>query len=695
MKTTILTLAPGAALGLYFGRLLSELWAEIAGSTPLSVAVGLTLVAAALGTYFLKRVPIARSWPALLLLAYVLYPEASLTTAIVVGIFSLLVWWQVDNVWSIKTGNQTIALVLPLIFSLLFLLLYIFTLAPDLLPADSGEFQVVATTLGVAHPPGFSLYTMLAHMMTRLPVGSSPAYRVNLLSAFTSTLTLSLVYIAVYILTKRHLAALISILALGTATTFWAQATTANIRSLSAFFTAAMFVALLAFYTRIRKENNNSRTGRSDQYLILFALAIGLGVTHHASLVFMGLIFVVFTILVDPSFVRSPQRWWRPFLAFLLGLLPLFYLVFRASSGARGTSPELATWPGFFEHVLALGFRGDLFTYLEPALLWERLKIMGNVLTFQFEPMLLIGMVLGLLLLLWQDWRIAFLLGGTFLLHTFVTATYRAPQTVEYMLPAYIPLALLLGYAAGRLNDLGQILSRGRFQKILAPLALSILLVTAFWQLFQHYPSFEQLHTDQTARTYAEPLLTEAPQGSVILADWHWVTPLWYLQEVEGQRQDVSIRFVFPEGESYGETWARRITEELANGRSVISTHFDTATYQDLPTPEPIEEAFLFRQDPRFNLPEGFSKFDTILGDRIQILGLKLERDSIQIGHETTVTLAWMPLVETPTSTTLFVHLVGSDGQIYAQQDLPANAQPQGITLTQFRLTPRIGALAR
>jgi len=688
-----LALAPGAALGLYLGRLLSELWAELAGSTPLPLAIGITIVAVISSAYLTRKIQFTRSWPALLLLIYVLYPEANLKTALLAGICSLLVWWLAEKKLQIQSRNNKVVLLMLLTFSVIFLLLYLITLAPDLLPADSGEFQVVATNLGVAHPPGFSLYTILAHLMTRLPLGPTPAYRVNLLSAISSTLTLTILYVAVHLLTKRHLAAFISILALGTATTFWAQATTANIRSLSAFFTAVMFVTLLAFYKNVKRTGDNSISSQSDRYLILFALALGLGVTHHASLSFMALIFIIFIILADPSLMRSPGRWWRSFLALLLGLLPLLYLFFRASSGARGASPDLATLPGFLEHVLALGFRGDLFTYLEPALFWERLKIMGNVLTFQFEPMLLLGMILGLFLLLWCDWRLAFLLGGSFLIHTFVTATYRAPQTVEYMLPAYIPLAILLGYGAGKLDDLGQVPGFDKFQRMLQPIILSILLVAAFWQLSQHYPSFKQLHTDKTAREYAEPILNDAPQGSVILADWHWVTPLWYLQEVEGKRQDVTIRFVFPEGEPYGETWARRINEELANGRSVISTHFDTTAYQDLPPPEPIEEAFLFRQAPHLDLPAGFTSLDTVIGERLQLVGYKLEEKSVEVADEATLTLAWMPLIKSETLITLFAHLVGSNGKIYAQEDLPANAQQQGITLTQFHLTPRIGAL--
>src|SRR3990172_3816345 len=78
-----------------------------------------------------------------------------------------------------------------------FLALYIFTLSPDILPADSGEFQVVVPLLGVAHPPGFALYTLLGRVFIALiPIGT-PAHRPNLFSAFTGALTLVIVNRAV------------------------------------------------------------------------------------------------------------------------------------------------------------------------------------------------------------------------------------------------------------------------------------------------------------------------------------------------------------------------------------------------------------------------------------------------------------------------------------------------------------------
>src|SRR5215471_1070031 len=64
---------------------------------------------------------------------------------------------------------------------------YSFTLAPTVTLVDSGELIVAAKSLGVAHPPGFPLYVMLAHIATLIPFGTI-AFRVNLASAIFAAL---------------------------------------------------------------------------------------------------------------------------------------------------------------------------------------------------------------------------------------------------------------------------------------------------------------------------------------------------------------------------------------------------------------------------------------------------------------------------------------------------------------------------
>ena len=75
------------------------------------------------------------------------------------------------------------------------LLLYTLTLNPDVQPADSGEFQVAAILLGIPHPPGYPLYTMLGWLFAQLPWGS-PFARVSFLSVIASAVSLVLVSLA-------------------------------------------------------------------------------------------------------------------------------------------------------------------------------------------------------------------------------------------------------------------------------------------------------------------------------------------------------------------------------------------------------------------------------------------------------------------------------------------------------------------
>src|SRR5437868_3014165 len=73
-----------------------------------------------------------------------------------------------------------------IVFAVAFVL-YLFTLAPTVTLVDSGELILAAKTSGVAHPPGFPLYVLLAHLFSLLPFGSI-AVRVHLASSLFAAL---------------------------------------------------------------------------------------------------------------------------------------------------------------------------------------------------------------------------------------------------------------------------------------------------------------------------------------------------------------------------------------------------------------------------------------------------------------------------------------------------------------------------
>ena len=682
-----LAYVPGFVAGVFLSRVLGE-WLRLPN---IWAAAGLALLFGILCSRLVARWPLARTWPALVLLAYVLYPEpravyAALVAAVAAVAFMIAQRSQepANSVMPVG-GHLRDSWLWALAIGAGFFILYVLTLAPDVLAADSGELQVVAAQLGVAHPPGFPLYTLIAHLFVRLLPFLSPALAVNLFSAATSALTVAVVFLAGYLITRNRLASLVAAVALGTATTYWSQATTANVRSLTGLFASLIIFTLIAF----RHDIPMSERGKADRWLTLAALSMGLGLTHHVSLVFLIGVGLMFLLTADPTIIRAPNRWVRPLVAGLVGLLPLIYLPLRATAEVRGASPALATWSGFLEHILATGFRGDLFYYIAPEDFYQRLRIMGNVMSFQFEALVLAGIVLGVFLLIGRDRLLAWLLTGTLAVFVLVAATYRAPQTVEYMLPGYIAAALLLAYGFARLP--GEARRWGSVGVAGGVLLSALLLVSTSYQFSTNQTAAGRYHEGRDAREYAETLLASAPPDSAILSHWHWATPLWYLQEVEGQRRDVAVQYVFPEGQSYDETWERRLRDFHAAGRDVITTWLSIAPLDGLPVPEPVGEAQLFPIDTREMIPADYSETALALADTVAVVGYTVDgSETLTVGDEAAITVAWRSMAEVSPGTNLFIHLVGPDGAIYAQDDKPA-IPAEGITLTQFRITPRPG----
>ncbi|MGH2536151.1 MAG: glycosyltransferase family 117 protein [Candidatus Promineifilaceae bacterium] len=674
---------PGLAAGIYFGRLLAE-WLR----PGLLGTLGLTLLAAAAGAWFIRRRSLRQTWPLILLAGYVLYPEMELLAAAGAALWALLtfaLWRSATRASGAKGGRYPRRLLAAaLLTGLLGLGVYLVTLARGVLPADSGEFQLVAARLGVAHPPGFPLYTLLAHAMTWLPIGPTPAVRVNLFSALTAGAALSLVFLSAYRLHPSLASAALSCLALASATTFWAQATTANIRMLTALFTVLIVHEALVLPAR-REDQSPSANGPalwtgSPARLALFMV---LGVAHHPSLLFTCLVVVAYAALYHRPLLRRPGQVGRILISAAAGLLPLLYLPWRGAAGAYGAPADLATWSGFWNHVLARGFRGDLFYFVRPTELVPRLGVMLEVLAFEFRPFLLAGMAAGFLWLAWQRRPVGFLLGLGFSLHLLVAATYRAPQTVEYMLPALVLAALSLPAAAGWLRT-----PRPGPAQAAGSAILAMFLVAALWQGWLRWPSFRWLAQDADTRLTLKGMLAAAPEASLVLADWHWATPLWYLQELEGFRPDLRVEYVFPTAEPYAETWRRRISEGLAAGETVLATHHDEMAYASLPTPRPAGEGFLFGAPGLEELPAGYEPLGVLLGDGVRLLGYYLEANDLAQTAEAVVQLAWAPGPAFKAETELFVQLLTTDGRLAAGEQQPARPQEGGVSLSQFRLTP-------
>ncbi|HET9133020.1 MAG TPA: DUF2723 domain-containing protein, partial [Gemmatimonadales bacterium] len=66
------------------------------------------------------------------------------------------------------------------------MVVYIATLAPTTAFWDTSEYIAAAKVLGIPHPPGNPLFTLMAHVWGLIPFVADYAMRINLFAATTS-----------------------------------------------------------------------------------------------------------------------------------------------------------------------------------------------------------------------------------------------------------------------------------------------------------------------------------------------------------------------------------------------------------------------------------------------------------------------------------------------------------------------------
>ncbi|HYW68219.1 MAG TPA: DUF2723 domain-containing protein, partial [bacterium] len=250
------------------------------------------------------------------------------------------------------------------------LVVYICTLARAVTFVDSGELSAVAATLGIAHPPGYPLFSLLGRLFSLMPVGTV-SFRVGLLSALSAAGASSLIYWAGSGLVLRFYrrtpdstrppgaalvwAPLAGALLFSLSQTVWSQAVVVEVYCLQTFL-VMLLVAACA------KALSNPASALTHWPWIAFVC--GLGLTNHLTGILMVPALLLFLLLGYTARAREtdkiPVPFWRGVGAGVLPLLAYLYLPLRAR-----TMPPVAwdypdTLQRFLVHVTARQYHGAL-----------------------------------------------------------------------------------------------------------------------------------------------------------------------------------------------------------------------------------------------------------------------------------------------------------------------------------------------
>ena len=227
------------------------------------------------------------------------------------------------------------------------LALYAATLPRTVVLEDDGLFLMAGVHLGVAHPPGYPLYTLIVHLFTRWPLGD-PAVLGHLSSAVAGALACGAVYACARLLRAAPAPALTAAWLFGVSEQFWAQAIIAEVYTLNALlFFAAYALVLLG-----------ARDPRRGWPLWCAAVAWGAGLANHWPLM----------VLATPGLVLALLPAWRavlPRLPRLLGAalvtaaLPYGWMVWLSQQAPFVSFyGAIDTWSEFWFYIGRQGYSG-------------------------------------------------------------------------------------------------------------------------------------------------------------------------------------------------------------------------------------------------------------------------------------------------------------------------------------------------
>ena len=208
------------------------------------------------------------------------------------------------------------------------LVAYTLTITPTVPFWDSGEYIATSYILGLPHPPGNPVYTMIGRVVSLIPI-ETVAWRVNFMSALASALACLFTFLfTVRALRKTfapespswaawiacELGGLVAAFFVAFGKSFWDSAIEAEVYALSSCLGA--FIVWLGF----NWWDHQGEPG-NDKLLLLIMYVVGVSTGVHLGTVLVFVPLVVLFAMVNPKIFLSP-KFIVPsvFLASLLGL---------------------------------------------------------------------------------------------------------------------------------------------------------------------------------------------------------------------------------------------------------------------------------------------------------------------------------------------------------------------------------------
>ncbi len=494
--------------------------------------------------------------------------------------------------------------------SLAGLIIYLRTLAPDILFGDSAEFQTLAYTLGITHTTGYPVYLIVVRALGLLPIQTF-AWRVNATSALFGALTLAGIYLLARQLTTRRLGGILASAAVALGYTFWSQAIIAEVYTASTLTVTGILLLLWRWHEAPAQRN---------RALFFGSFLVGIGI--HTTVELLTPAIAIFALWTLASHHLSWKDWKKTLLAGIAGAAAgaaIFFLAFfiidqintpasfinvtlipsRSAWGASLT--DLDTYfKRVYATVVSLQWRGALFSG-DPRFMWNSFTgYIAWMVAKDFTLWMLLVAAVGAWTVLRRQPRLSGFLLIAFFTLLFFIVNYQGNGKDVFYLVTYVFISILMGAGAGSLLDMVQAALKDRQGWIntacywatagvmglffILPFATSrIEALKAGKGTFVDDPYTYPLDDLTRPRQIAMERLKVVPDDAILVLDWQTLYATCYVAVVEQGRTSIRVRegSPYPSPNRLPDTLVDELKKDLQVSRPVYIDHIYDNVYEN------------------------------------------------------------------------------------------------------------------
>lgn len=454
-----------------------------------------------------------------------------------------------------------------LLTGLIAFIFFLTTIAPSVIQIDTGELAAVQVTLGIAHPTGYPLFTILGYIFSLVPLPFSKIFQLNLLAAlycagavsvftYSSKLILDNLYKFNFIKTVKEkskkkktsdktevttsnvksdlsesikiIAAIFGGLFLALSKTFWFQSTSVEVYSLHLLLITIITLTLLKAFLFSDKDKT------ALKLWLIFAFTLALGFTNHMTtlLIIPGVAYLYFT---QNKFNANSfkQIIIMLFVFFPVLILVYSYLPIRASQNPLVNWGNPIEWERIIRHISGQQYQVWLFSSTDAAA--KQFNYFVTNLPKEFLLTLLIG-GFGLIVSFIQARKFFIFNLIVFLSTVLYSINYDINDIDSYFLLAYIALAFFVVFGIVQLI----LFTEKNKMKLIIPVVVLLTLLSI--QFYANYDSVSQ-RNNYVYEDYTKALLNSVPKNSIVFSyQWdYFISESYYFQLVENFRKDVIV----------------------------------------------------------------------------------------------------------------------------------------------------------